>query len=534
MIDIKSIKLTSYSGVFFTIINEGYLNFAKNFCQRLQQLNIVELFNIICTDVESYNELKKCNYGCAVLYDNSVVPKTFEVWKTVNYKSVVFNKLDITKEVLSNIDKIGGTHIIYIDTDIWVYNNFLSELFKILTDNPTVDLFLQDGRNYQDIDVDNIQTYSQTNDRVNLCTGFMMLRNTANVIKILDYKKNTSVDWKKHVGNQSYFNDCIRAFKITAFTIPIEYAVNGSVVDKFNKEKSWLLHYNYIIGITKMLKMQENQHWVLDNSSVKPFKTVRGGKPELYVKCDSGFANQLRMMLAGTILLQSNCISTFNQEWVMSNHNNVDYNTFFKPLPMINMTSLNNVEQNRIITTTSFEGLLAKYNTTSHTWQTLLQKSLLCLTTQECIQQIVQQYIVRNNITDAIGVHARRTCKLALLEIEHDRYLPFSNTDVLNMCTEDSKVFVATDNSETQTFFKDALQDNFLSFAKIQNGTEKFVCDVYDSNKVSRYTSGLHTVIDFLILKQCKRFIGSSDSSFSLLLYYWRNNNLDVPIFGKI
>ena len=45
------------SFVYFTITNAGYVNFVLNFCKRLEQLNMMHTFIIICTDKESYNLL---------------------------------------------------------------------------------------------------------------------------------------------------------------------------------------------------------------------------------------------------------------------------------------------------------------------------------------------------------------------------------------------------------------------------------------------------------------------------------------------
>lgn len=67
----------------------------------------------------------------------------------------------------------------------------------------------------------------------------------------------------------------------------------------------------------------------------------------------------------------------------------------------------------------------------------------------------------------------------------------------------------------------------------ILNGAEQFPYQVYDRDKVERFTDAKHCVMDFLILKHCKVFVGSNDSSFSLLLFYWRHCEEDYFVFGK-
>lgn len=539
--------------LYFTITNFGYISFVKNFSLRLQQLNIAEKFIVICTDKESYNELSLDEQLHCIFYP-CVVPKTFESWKTVNYKEIVFSKLDITRLVLEYANTQNINSVVYMDTDIWMFRDFHKDLQSLIKKtNKHFDILMQDGEDYKECPV---EPYFKTTSNdvlikrycTRLCTGFMVLKPIPEVINIFNYKTNYAVNWNKYVGNQPYLNDVINAYQIKAFSLPRNLLLNGSIFSNEECDEedlitleiiknsvstnTWLLHYTYTEGVNKVKRMMQAQHWLLTDN-LNSFNIIRGGKPELFVCCGDGFANQLRLSLAGSFLVQANCIASFTQEWTLSNHNNVDYTEFFKPLPQINYQSVKNVDPERVITSSSFEELIKKYGGNKFQWPVAFQIASKYIIPQLHISEYVEDFIKKNNIANAIGLHVRRTCKTKLLEISQKRGTPLSNNEMLNVCHNFPKVFLATDNSETQNWFKERLLEKLVTIEDIANSSEEWETS-YNPELVKRHTTPLHTVLDFLILKRCKTFQGSNESSYSLLLHQWRKTQHDFHVFGKV
>ena len=95
-------------------------------------------------------------------------------------------------------------------------------------------------------------------------------------------------------------------------------------------------------------------------------------------------------------------------------------------------------------------------------------------------------------------------------------------------------MYVATDNKETQVYFIKELNESVVVYKPIIHGAEHFPYDEYSRDGVQRYTDGKHNIMDFLSLKQCRTFLGSNESAYSLLLFHWRKNSNDYHVFGKL
>jgi hypothetical protein len=535
------------NSIYFTITNHGYIHFVHNFCERLKRLNskLLDYFLIICTDKESYVELQKIHANC-FYYDKKKVSKGFEEWKTTSYKDIVFNKLVITQAVLEFAQKVNCKHVIYTDTDMWWCKDFTVDLHKYIESvDHCVDILMQDGEDY--FETNNEPEYKLENTHLivnracyRFCTGFMVLKPTKEVIDLFDFKKNKKVNYENYVGNQPFLNEALKHVNLNVITIPRNLLLNGSGLahDTYfhvvhTDVEPWCIHYNYLIGAHKIDTMIQHDHWLLDHVNNKTFNVIKTNKPVVYVKCPDGFANQLRLMLAGCYLMHENIISDFIFESVINNHNNVDFLHYFEPLPFVTYEKIINIEKSKIIDTASFTGLLQRF-ARGVEWQTALTSVFKFLKPKKEIKQKVKQFILDNNINNACGVHARRTCKVAILKQSLERHSLLKNHELLTLCQDFDKVFLATDNKETQEWFSSRLPSQICTYKGIYNGKELFTEDVYNRASVERFTDAEHTVMDFLILKNCKTFVGTNESAFSLLIHHWRQNPEDFLIFGKL
>jgi len=497
---------------------------------------------VVCTDKESYNELKQ-NTTLHCVYYQCDIPKTLESIKTPNFKIISITKLDILKSVLmyaqiNNIDRV-----VYIESDIWFYRNFIPELVEFVDSTKhCADIVLLDGEDYNVHSHAPSYIFNTTLSAERYCTvfntGIMVLACNDNIIKLVDYKQTTVC--MNDISIQTFLNNNINSNSINAVCLPREFALNSSFITDHNVESinenktAWLLHYNNILNSKKIILMQKHAHWLVDSSDTVAVSYNRSGREHLYVKCNEGFVNQLRMLLAGTYLVQTNCIAGYTQEWTLTNQNNVDYNQFFEPLPGASIKRLKDIDPSRIITAASFTSLIRRYAPKNTDCAIALKQSLKFLKTKPIITDLIDMYCKQFRIFECMGVHARRTCKTAMLLEEPNRSMPLNNDELLVQCRACTYVYIATDNKETQQKFSKALGERTQYAQEITQGNEKLTCTTYSPELIRRYTDSIHTIIDLYMLKQCKTFLGSHESSFSLLVYYWRNNNDDYLLHGTI
>ena len=249
---------------------------------------------------------------------------------------------------------------------------------------------------------------------------------------------------------------------------------------------------------------------------------------KLCIKCPDGFVNQLRLSLAANYLVSNKIIESAEQEWVINNHNVVSYEKFFHPLPNVKFVNPISDEQ-KIITTQSFTGLLWMINKDI---KKAFRESYKDLIIKEKTKSLIDIYINENDIKNCIGVHVRTGCKTAILLSDDNRNLPTNvSRSIIELLHTNHKIYLATDNHETQEKYKQIFGDRLLFFDKIKKGKESFG-PRYDRDKVRRFTSDIHVVADFLILQKCKKFIGSNESSFSIAIKWLRENYADTKILG--
>jgi len=251
---------------------------------------------------------------------------------------------------------------------------------------------------------------------------------------------------------------------------------------------------------------------------------------KIYIKCPDGFANQLRLSLAANLLVEKKIASEATQEWIVNNHNLVEFLKFFDYLPSLKFEKL--TEADDVIKTTSFKKMMETFKCNSST--DLFRQAYSYLKLKEEYKNFFQDFVEKFKIKETIGLHIRTGCKTALLMSDKTRDKPIPQRAIVRFLeTNDKKIFLATDNAETQRKFIEIFKDRIILFERISKGEEKFE-GMYDRKKVVRYTSDIHTIADFFILQSCRYFIGSNESSFSLMINKIRNNNLDYPTKGVL
>lgn len=264
-------------------------------------------------------------------------------------------------------------------------------------------------------------------------------------------------------------------------------------------------------------------------------KNINQQPQHLNIKCSDGFCNQFRMLLAGEFLMQQNLIQSCNMDWSLTNHNNVNFLNYYEPPSFVVLRNLLQHEVN--YTDGCFSGMTGRYiEQNGKKWPLNLINIFKTLKLKNHISEIVDSYCKKINSKNLLGLHIRRTCKIGVNKLFPERQNRLlTNKEYLNIANDyNLNVFVATDNQETQSFFKKNLGKRCYVYKDLLEGVEDYCSEQYTRERVKRFSGPLHTIIDFYTLLNCKRFIGTESSSFSALIYHLRNKPNDFKIVGCV
>lgn len=255
------------------------------------------------------------------------------------------------------------------------------------------------------------------------------------------------------------------------------------------------------------------------------------------IKSTNGFANQFRHSLFFNYALKNSILKNATQYWTITNHNNVSFCKFFKKPCCLNIIE-NHMMCVHEIEKFDYENepfsFLAKKYTNEKSFE-ICKKSFKDFELKDEYKFKIQEFIKENAIENSIGLHLRTTCKTALLkENKNSRFQPKDIQHIIKKIKEtDKKVYLATDNKETQDKMINLFGNKIIFYKKIESGEENFE-GKYDKSKVKRNTTDLHTIFDFYALQRCSSFIGSNESTFSIMIKWIRNNATDDPISGSL
>ena len=255
------------------------------------------------------------------------------------------------------------------------------------------------------------------------------------------------------------------------------------------------------------------------------------------VKSTNGFINQLRYSLFFNYAIKKNILKNVLQYWTITNENNISFSKFFNDpccLKLIENHMMCCDSSKEKYSNETFSFLTNRYMPGQNK-ELILKEAFKDFELKKEYKEKIKNFIKENEINNAIGVHLRTTCKTALLKInKKTRFQPKKIEDVLNKLKyNNNKIYLATDNKETQDKMINLFGDRILFYEKIKKGKEKFT-EEYKKEKIIRNTSDLHTIFDFYVLKECCDFIGSNESTFSIMINYLRNGSKDKELLGSL
>ena len=245
--------------IWITLINKGYIDFARNFLESMKRSNCIFNLIVYCTDKASIAALQ--GYSNVTCIDakpllKSTLSESLTSWGAIDYKRLVFAKLDAIKYTLS---QYPGSYIGYIDTDIILFKNPSQSIMNVFQSNPEAVFVSQcDERTSQCSNINNCQHF---------CSGVIVFKNIESVTKLLEYNIENIQNIE---SDQTHLLNMANKYNIKHITVDKNIFLNG-IYPGVNKHEVTLImppsvdliHYNYLIGTDKMKLMQKNKMWFI-------------------------------------------------------------------------------------------------------------------------------------------------------------------------------------------------------------------------------------------------------------------------------
>ena len=243
----------------WTMTSDGYTDITHNLYKSLEKANIPWKLLNICVDDESYNYFKDNNLPC-IKYNSNISTKKGEISDIGSNEFMEFNriKLDLLDYFSKkSLDKIK--YVVYMDGDIVVFKDFIPYLQNLYNKDPSIYFYFQ---------CDSAMKELSTSCGHNLCTGFICYKKEnlfKSPFKVYDEEK-----WKNIKQDQPWVNEHIKEYNIPALSLDQGLFPNGTYIEgnvsgikNVLNEDRFILHYNWLIGVTKIKKMKENNNWYM-------------------------------------------------------------------------------------------------------------------------------------------------------------------------------------------------------------------------------------------------------------------------------
>lgn len=232
--------------IFFTITNEGYIDYTKNMLKSLSFFNCDKKMLIVCLDSSSNEYFKSQGYFTHFINLNL---KEFAEFGTEKFARCCYIKIFLIYHFIKM-----NYNVFYSDGDIFYCKNPIIEID--LLKNQEGDLWIQN-----DTHIDN--NYS------NLCAGFMYVRSNDNT-KIyfnIDIPEFTSqyTECMKHNNDQTYMNKFIIPY-LNVQLFPLNKFPNGNFFYNYSekiKDSIVMVHFNWVVGHEKKDRMKKYNMWLI-------------------------------------------------------------------------------------------------------------------------------------------------------------------------------------------------------------------------------------------------------------------------------
>lgn len=227
---------------FITLTNDGYIEYTQNLVNSLKNINLHESLKIYCVGKKSYNHFSSQSLNTIQLKSSIFDKKNiFQSWRTKNFNKLMFIKLSIIHENLKT-----SKQVLYSDGDIVFIKNPFDEL-KSETKNDIIAQF----------------DFNPDKDVNTLCAGFMLINSNEKTLDLFNPNNvpRELLDRHYYFDDQKYINERISALNYKF--LDIKSYPNGAYFYKnFEKLSPKIIHFNYLVGESKKIKMKKMGYWL--------------------------------------------------------------------------------------------------------------------------------------------------------------------------------------------------------------------------------------------------------------------------------
>lgn len=245
--------------LWITLINYGYVEFARNFLASMRSSHSQFTLLVFCTDTqaaEALSEYKNCICIDADVFLKFRLTRNLSTWGKSEYRKLSFAKLDAVSYAMTHSYKLGFETVAFIDTDIVLFSDPSPILRELMNEHKNVDIFSQCD--------ESAEACSNPSACPLLCTGLMAFRNISSNHKLFSY---TESDVKNYTSDQDFLNKSIADQKTRTLTVGKNIFLNGSHPYLRNPQSlarpssACAAHFNYMIGFDKIHRMKELSLW---------------------------------------------------------------------------------------------------------------------------------------------------------------------------------------------------------------------------------------------------------------------------------
>lgn len=234
----------------WTMTTNGYKYITLNLLKSIERHKVPWRLLVVACDKESYTFFR--NEGFAVvLYPNAQRTNEISIsrWGSPSFQRYNFMKLFAANEFAKNP---AIQNCIYIDGDIVVFRDFVSDIVSRLDAEPNTILFQCDEKE---------PGQCSEGGCINCCTGFIAWRHGADK-ETFDVNKDKT-KWNEHPDDQCWVNNFLREHQIAYKTLPREYYPNGAYISTIRQLKEpYLLHFNHRVGNAKIVEIKKLGEWL--------------------------------------------------------------------------------------------------------------------------------------------------------------------------------------------------------------------------------------------------------------------------------
>lgn len=233
----------------WTMTTNGYKYLTLNLVRSVERLKVNWKVLIVACDKESYTFFR--NEGIPVLlYPNA--QRTAEIaisrWGSPSFQRYNFMKLWIANEFAK---QAAIETCIYLDGDIVVFRDFVSDIVQRLDKEPESLLFQCDEKD---------PAPCKEGGCTNCCTGFIAWRHghDKQVFAVQDRAR-----WNEHPDDQIWVNRNLQEQHLSYKTLPRELYPNGAYIPTIRTlAEPFLLHFNHRVGNAKVAEIKKLGEWL--------------------------------------------------------------------------------------------------------------------------------------------------------------------------------------------------------------------------------------------------------------------------------